>query len=167
MSKLLGRLCGASQLVAQRSLQYQRFGVTITAVPDLIAHYADEPPAILDWKAHAVGTMDASNQLGIYSIALKSCEPHKDFPASLSRWPVESIRLVEVQLLLNRARRHELDDADRDAVEAYIAESANSMLMSVDGRERAELGAEDFPTTAYDHFCERCSFRKACWETLQ
>ena len=167
MGGLLGRLCDADQLVAQRSLQFQRFGVTVMAVPDLIAFYADEPPAIVDWKVHAVGTMDASKQLGIYSIALKSCEPHRDFPASLSRWPVESIRLAEVQLLLNRTRRHELDDADREAVETYTAESANSMLMAVDGRETADMVPDDFPTAAYDHICERCSFRKACWETLQ
>jgi hypothetical protein len=167
MRGLLGRLCDASQLVAQRSLQFQRFGVSVMGVPDLIAFYSDEAPAILDWKAHAVGTMDASKQLGIYSIALKSCEPHRDFPASLSRWAVESIRLVEVQLLLNRPRRHELDDDDREAVETYMAESANSMLMAVDGRETADLVAEDFPTAAYDHICERCSFRKVCWGPLQ
>jgi hypothetical protein len=167
MGRLLDRLCGASQLVAQRSLQYHRFGVTVVAVPDLIAFYADEAPAILDWKAHAVGTMDASRQLGLYSIALKSCDPHRDFPASLARWPVESIRLVEVQLLLNRTRRHELDEADRDTMEAYMADSASAMLMAVDGRATAELVADDFPTTSYDRVCERCSFRKACWETLQ
>jgi hypothetical protein len=167
MRGLLDRLCGASQLVAQRSLQYQSFGVTVMAVPDLIAFYADEPPAIIDWKAHAVGTMDASTLLGLYALALKFCQPHRDFPASLSGWPVESVRLVEVQLLLNRMRRHELDDDDFDAVKAYVAESANSMLMAVDGRKAADLAVEDFSTATFDHVCERCSFRKACWETLQ
>ena len=168
MEGLLGRLSGASQLVAQRSLQFQRFdGVNVIAVPDLIAFYADEAPAIIDWKAQVGGTMDASKQLGIYSIALKSCEPHKDFPASLSRWPVESIRLVEVQLLLKRTRKHELDDIDRDSIEAYIAESSNSMLMATAGKKTTDLVAEDFPTASFDHVCERCSFRKACWETLQ
>jgi hypothetical protein len=167
MRGLLRRLCAADQLVAQRSLQFQRFGVTVVAVPDLIAFYSDEAPAILDWKAHVFGTMDASKQLAIYSIALKSCAPHKDFPASLSRWPVGAIRLVEVQLLLNRFRKHELDDADRESVEDHMAESANSILMAVDGRETADLVADDFPTASFDHICERCSFRKACWETLQ
>jgi hypothetical protein len=167
MRGLLDRLRGASQLVAQRSLQYQFFGVTVVAVPDLIAFYADEPPAIVDWKAHAVGTMDASTQLGLYALALKSCQPHRDFPASLSGWPAGSIRLVEVQLLLNRMRRLELDDDDFEAVEAYVAESANAMLMAVNGRKAADLAVEDFTTAAFDHACERCSFRKACWETLQ
>lgn len=167
MSGLLGRLCEADKLFAQRTLQFQRFGVTVVGRPDLIAFYGSEPPAILDWKAQIFGTMDASKQLGIYSIALKSCDPHRDFPASLSRWPVESIRLVEVQLLLNRSRRHELDDADREAIEADMADSATSILMSVDGRETADMVAGDFPTAAYDHICERCSFRKACWETMQ
>jgi hypothetical protein len=167
MRGLLGRLCEADKLFAQRTLQFQRFGVTVVGRPDLIAFYADEAPAILDWKAHVFGTMDASKQLGIYSIALKSCDPHRDFPASLSRWPVESVRLVEVQLLLNRFRRHELDDADREAIEADMADSATSILMAVDGREPTDMVADDFPTAAYDHICERCSFRKACWETLQ
>jgi hypothetical protein len=167
MRGLLDRLRGASQLVAQRSLQYQAYGLTVMAVPDLIAFYANEPPAIVDWKAHAVGTMDASIQLGLYALALKSCQPHRDFPASLSGWPIGSIRLVEVQLLLNRMRRHELDDDDRDAVKAYVADSATSMLMVVNGRQAADLVGDDFSTAAFDHVCERCSFRKACWETLQ
>jgi hypothetical protein len=167
MRGLLDRLRGASQLAAQRSLQYQSFGLTVVAVPDLIAFYADEPPAIVDWKAHAVGTMDASTQLGLYALALKSCQPHRDFPASLSNWALESLRLVEVQLLLNRMRRHELDNDDFDAVETFVAESANSMLMAVNGKKLADLLVEDFSTAAFDHVCERCSFRKACWETLQ
>jgi hypothetical protein len=167
MRGLLGRLCEADKLLSQRTLQFQRFGVTVVGRPDLIAFYADEPPAILDWKAQVFGTVDASKQLGIYSIALKSCEPHRDFPSSLSRWPVESVRLVEVQLLLNRFRRHELDDADREAIEADIADSATSILMAVDNRKPMDMIAGDFPTAAYDHICDRCSFRKACWETLQ
>jgi PD-(D/E)XK nuclease superfamily len=167
MTALLNRLRGASKLVVQRSLQYSCCGVTVVAVPDLIAFYADEPPAIVDWKAHIVGTMDASTQLAIYSIALKACQPHRDFPASLARWSVGSIRLVEVQLLLNRIRKHDLDDDDRNAVEAYVAESANSMLMAVNGKKSADLMVEDFSTAAFDGTCERCSFRKVCWENLQ
>ena len=167
MRGLLRRLCDADRLIAQRTLQFQRFGVTVVGRPDLIAFYNDEAPAILDWKAQVFGTMDASKQLGIYSIALKSCTPHRDFPASLSRWPVESIRLVEVQLLLDRFRRHELDDDDRETIEEQMAESANSILMAIDGRKASELVADDFPTASYDHICERCSFRKVCWETLQ
>jgi len=167
MGGLLKRLSGAGRLIAQRPLSFERFGgVNVVAVPDLIAFYPDEPPAIIDWKAHAVGTMDASTQLGIYSIALAGTEPHKDFPTSV-KWPVGDIRLVEVQLLLNRTRRHELDDADRASIEAYIAESSNSMLMATGGRTGADLDVADFPTASYDRVCERCSFRKACWETLQ
>jgi len=167
MRGLLNRLCGAERLLAQRSLQFQRFGVSVVAVPDLIAFYPDEAPAIIDWKAHVFGTMDASKQLGIYAIALKSCAPHKDFPASLADYPVEKIRLLEVQLLLNRFRLHELDDTDRGAIEDHMAESANSILMALDGRETGDLVADDFPSASFDHICDRCSFRKACWETLQ
>jgi hypothetical protein len=167
MTDLLERLRRAQRLVAQRSLQYSACGVNVAAVPDLIAFFSNDPPIIVDWKAHIVGTIDAWLQLAIYSIALKRCNPHKDFPASLVRWPVEAIGLVEVQLLLNRIRHHDLDDDDRDAAEAYVAESANSMLMAVNGKKTAELAVEDFATASFDGTCERCSFRKACWETLQ
>jgi len=167
MRSLLDKLRAAKQLLSQRSLQFSTCGVTVSAVPDLIAFYSDEPPAILDWKAHAFGTMDAWLQLAIYSIALKACNPHKDFPASLAQWPVSSIRLVEVQLLLKRLRRHEIDEDDRESAEAFIAESAMSMLMAMDGKKAADIAADDFATTSFEGACERCSFRKSCWETMQ
>jgi len=38
------------------------------------------------------------------------------------------------------------------------------MLLAVDGRENAELSAEDFPTTTWLGACATCNFRKRCWE---
>jgi hypothetical protein len=162
--KLLERLLGAKALIAQRPLQYKAFGVTVVAVPDLIAFYDDDPPAIIDWKANAVGTSDAWLQLAIYSSALRRCTQHKDFPEDTSQRGDDETRLVEVQLLLNRIRLHELDDEDRLSADDYIADSATSMLAAVDGRKAHELSADDFPTSPYDAVCENCAFKRICWE---
>lgn len=162
---LLKRLLEAKALFAQRPLQYQAYGVTVAAVPDLFAFYEDEPPAIIDWKAHSVGSSDAWLQLAIYAKALVACNPHKDFPEVPSQRPVEDIRLVEVQLLIDRIRTHELDDEDRVTAEDYIADSASSMLAALDGRELYELSPEDFSSSPFDGVCAECPFKRICWET--
>jgi hypothetical protein len=91
--KLLERLLDAKALFSQRTLQYGAFGMTVVAVPDLIAFYDDGPPAIIDWKAHAVGTNDAWLQLAIYSSALRACSQHSDFPEQPSLRAADEISL--------------------------------------------------------------------------
>lgn len=150
--------------MAQRSLQYSDYGVTVVVVPDLVAFYDDEPPAIVDWKTHAVGTSDAWLQLAIYSSALRRCKPHKDFPEQPADRTDDEIRLVEVQLLIDRMRRHELDDDDCANADDYIAESATAMLATLDGRKGHELAVEDFPASAFETVCEKCVFKRICWE---
>ncbi|WFU42732.1 PD-(D/E)XK nuclease family protein [Bradyrhizobium sp. CB82] len=160
----LERLSAAKILMPQRTLQYADYGVTVVVVPDLVAFYEDEPPAIVDWKTHAVGTSDAWLQLAIYSSALRRCKPHKDFPEAPSARAPDEIRLVEVQLLLDRMRRHELDDEDRASADDYIAESATAMLAALDGRKGHELAVEDFPASPFETVCENCVFKRICWE---
>jgi hypothetical protein len=165
--RLLERLREAELLVPQRPLQFSAYGVSIVAVPDLIAFYREGPPVILDWKAHAIGTMDAWQQLTLYAMALKACNPHRDFPSSLSNYPVEAIRLVEVQLLLNRWRKHSADAEAVEGLNDFISGTATSMLLAVNGKKAVDLSVDDFATTSYESNCERCSFRKVCWETMQ
>ncbi|SPP92797.1 PD-(D/E)XK nuclease family protein [Bradyrhizobium vignae] len=162
---LLNRLLGAKSLFAQRPLQYQAYGVTVVGVPDLIAFYENEAPAIIDWKAHAVGSSDAWLQLAIYAGALVKCTPHKDFPENPSLRESADIRLLEVQLLIDRIRNHELDDEDRAAAEDYIADSASTMLTAIDGRKLADMSPDDFSSSPFDGVCADCSFKRICWET--
>lgn len=166
-AKFLERLMSAKALFAQRSLQYQAFGVSIAATPDLIAFYHDEPPAILDWKAHAVGTSDAWLQLALYGAALTRCKRHSDFPEDPSSRAVGEIRLVEVQLIIDRIRRHELDDDDHASADDFIAETASAMLATLDGRKPHEIPVEEFPTSAFDGVCQDCVFTRICWERQQ
>jgi hypothetical protein len=160
----LERLSAAKFLMPQRPLQYADYGVTVVVVPDLVAFYEDEPPAIVDWKAHVVGTSDAWLQLAIYSAALRRCKPHTDFPEEPSHRAPGDIRLVEVQLLLDRIRRHDLDDEDRANADEYVAESASAMLAALDGRKVRELSVEDFPASPFEAVCENCVFKRICWE---
>jgi hypothetical protein len=165
MTALFDRIRRAHKLIAQRSLQFSYCGVTVAAVPDLIAFFSGGPPLIVDWKAHITGTSDAWLQLAIYAMALKRCTPHRDFPSLLANCPLHAIELMEIQLLLNRIRVHALDEEDVAEAEAYIADNSNSMLMALDGKKPAELSVDDFPTAAYDGVCEYCAFRKMCWES--
>ena len=166
MTQLLDHLRQSSRLIAGRSLQFSCCGMTVQAVPDLIAFFPGRPPLLIDWKAHVTGTGDAWLQLAIYAIALTQCEPHKDFPSSPADWSPEALELLEVQLLLNRTRRHVLDEADVIDADAYIADSATSMLMALDGKKGSETRQDDFPTATFDGACNWCPFRKICWETV-
>ena len=84
MRNLAAALKRASYLVAQRALMFPHSGMTVRAVPDLIAFYDDGPPLIIDWKVHAFGVQEARVQLATYAVALLRCKPHRDFPTTLA-----------------------------------------------------------------------------------
>lgn len=164
MEGLKEEMKGARYLVTQRALQFQHSGMTVRAVPDLIAFYDDAPPLIVDWKVHFFGAQEAWLQLSTYAVALKRCAPHADFPQSLSRWAESEVRLAEAQLLTNQLRRFELKSDDVEAVDAYIADSVTQILLATDGRKNDELEPTDFPVTSYPESCQRCPFRSLCWK---
>ena len=138
--------------------------MTVRAVPDAIAFFDEAPPLIVDWKVHTFGLKEAWTQLATYAIALMSCDPHKDFPAMLGRWCVKDARLAEVQLLTNQVRRYTLTEEDVGRTNTYIAQSVTQMLLATEGRKRDQLQASDFPAAADPDVCQRCPFRKLCWE---
>jgi PD-(D/E)XK nuclease superfamily len=164
MDALLEQLRASSLCVAQRALTFEHTGVSVRAVPDLVAFYADGPPLIVDWKVHAFGTKDYWLQLVTYALALTRCTVHRDFARVFQGCEPTEIRLAEVQLLTNRVRDHSLDAEDVGEVEDMIADSASRMSLALDGRKLAELRPTDFPVTTWPENCQSCPFRKPCWE---
>jgi hypothetical protein len=164
MRELASELKSAKYLICQRALMFPHSGMTVRAVPDAVIFYDDAPPLIVDWKVHAFGLQEAWTQLAIYAIALMRCKPHSDFPASLSRWGVTDVRLAEAQLLTNQVRRYSLSEEDAERADAYIAQSVTLMLLATEGRKGVELEATDFPVAASPEICQRCPYRKLCWE---
>lgn len=164
MGDLFARLRKARTLIPQRALCFPHTGVTVRAVPDLIAFYDDAPPLIVDWKVHTFGQREAWLQLGIYSLALTRCKPHKDFPGSLAHFQMTDIFLNEVQLLTGQIREYRLSEEEAVRAENYIAESVTQIALSMNGLARTDLQATDFPTTFSPDTCQRCSYRRICWE---
>jgi hypothetical protein len=164
MDSLFGLLKTASRCIAQRPLTFDHFGISVRAVPDLIAFYEEQPPLIVDWKVHAFGTKDYWLQLVTYALALARGKIHRDFPPSFRGCEPTNVRLIEVQLLTNRLREHTLDADDVGELEDLIAESASHMTLARDGRELADLDPADFPVTNWPENCLSCPFRRPCWE---
>lgn len=164
MTDLFTELRSAALLAPQRALSFPHSGMTVRAVPDVIAFYRGRPPLIVDWKVHAFGLREAWLQLATYAVALVRCGPHRDFPADHGRWRVQDVRLAEAQLLTNRLRRYELAEEDEEAVDAYVADSVTQMLLSSGGRKGKDLTPAEFPAAASPDACRRCPFRKLCWE---
>ena len=153
----------ARYLVAQRSLIFDHSGAKMRAVPDLIAFYANEPPAIVDWKVHTFGVRDYRDQLMTYAIGLKRAKPHSDFPSELRLWNESDIRLFEVQLLRGIIRAHSIDEADLMANDERIAENIMTLQLATGGEDETDLKPSDFPTAYSPRTCETCAFRKLCW----
>lgn len=167
LTELFAELREATLLCPQRALQFSHSGMTVRAVPDVVVFFRDKSPLIVDWKVHAFGLHEAWLQLATYAVALVRCNPHKDFPGNLSRWRASDVRLTEVQLLTNRLRHYTLGEDDEDLVDGYIAESVTQMLCATEGKKGKDLLATDFPTTSSPDACQRCPYRKLCWEENQ
>jgi hypothetical protein len=167
MADLFAELREATLLCAQRALMFPHSGMTVRAVPDAVAFFRDRPPLIIDWKVHAFGLHEAWLQLATYAVALVRCSPHRDFPRDLSRWRAADVKLAEVQLLTNRLRRYELTEEDEEAVDGYIAQTVTEMLLATEGKKGKEVQATDLPVASSPDACQRCPYRKLCWEENQ
>jgi hypothetical protein len=169
MQALTDRLHKADRLIAQRSLNFEHDDISVRAVPDVIAFEGGRPPAIIDWKVHIFGWRDAWLQLAVYASALTRCNPHKDFPIKAGEFRETDIELLEVQLLKGTIRSHHLNEEHIARADAYIAQSAESMLLALGeaNGKAASLPPSDFPATRYASACQRCPYRSMCWETVQ
>lgn len=166
---LMGDLCtllrGASRLVTQRPLLFHYYRMQVRAVPDLIAFFADEPPLIVDWKVNASVARIHRRQLATYALALAHCQSqHKDFPQLPRAYEPTDFKLLEVQLLHNQIHEYQLSASDVVEAENYIAHSMTEMIYADGGTSRGNFDPYEYPVTYYAETCERCPFRKICWE---
>lgn len=169
MEELISRLRAADRLVTQRALSFAHADACVRAVPDVIVFKADAAPAIIDWKVHVFGWRDAWLQLAVYAAALARCNPHSDFPIAAGHFGETDIELLEVQLLTGTVRPHRLAEEHIARADAYIAWTAEAMLLAIDemNSNAATLRPTDFPATRYASACARCAYRSLCWETMQ
>lgn len=169
MTDLITLLSKSSQLMAQRTLQYNYdfFGkepVAIIARPDLIAFFTDRPPLIVDWKAHTFGGTDYRLQLALYAYTLSNCVAHKDFPSNLNTYTPIDFDLLEVQLLTNKQRPYKLNQEDIDNLLDYITETAISMELALGEEVKDQFDPFEFPATLHPNICSRCNFKSICWK---
>lgn len=163
LQELKELLRAAKYRIAQRSLIFDHAGAKVRAVPDLVAFFADRPPAIVDWKVHTFGIRDYRDQLLTYALALMRAKPHRDFPPDLLRWKESEIELLEVQLLRGIVRRHTVQADDIEAAEERIAESIVTLQLARGGMNDDELSPGDFPAAFEPRTCQSCPYRKLCW----
>ena len=164
MSDVRARLRNASHRVAQRKLWFDLDSVKVRAVPDLLVFYDAASPLIVDWKVHTTGSWDYRLQLTLYALALTRSKSHVDFPSALAGLSPTHIDLLEVQLLTGAAREFVLDDADVLEAENYVTETSNEMTLALGTDACGPPRPDDFESTHFPGLCERCSFRKICWE---
>jgi hypothetical protein len=164
MSEVRARLRNASYRVAQRKLWFDLDGIKVRAVPDVLAFSDAAPPLIVDWKVHATGSRDYRLQLTLYALALTKTKSHVDFPSSVAGLSPTQIDLLEVQLLTGTSRQFVLDDADIIEAQNHVAETSNEMTLALGTDADGPPRLHDFESTYFPGLCERCSFRKICWE---
>jgi PD-(D/E)XK nuclease superfamily len=164
-SDLQKELYEAELLFPQRPITFTYEGTSIKAIPDLIAFFRNKSPKIFDWKVNYMGTTPNEEQLIIYGIALKHCNPHKDFPQSLEKYKLNEIRLAEVQLIANEIgfmRNYSATDKKVEAISELIEYSRLQMYGINQDKKYDEISAEEFATTADPDNCFNCGFQKLC-----
>lgn len=154
LTELRTLLKTAQHRTVQHVLRQPFGGMNARGIPDLVLYYRDGPPVIIDWKVHALGELDAWQQLGIYAL-LAAAQRTGTVP--------EEIRLLEVQLLLGEIREHRLEAEDVERLRDYIADSVETMLLAVDGQQLDEFKPQDFPRAQHAETCAHCSFVRLCW----
>jgi len=166
MDDLIERLRTANRLITQRSLSFAHADASVRAVPDVLVFKGSSAPTIIDWKVHVFGWRDAWLQLAVYATALAHCEPHKDFPVPTNQFRETDIELLEVQLLRGTIRTHNLAEEHFHRADAFIARTAESMTLALDGMNGKawSLPRTDFPVTRYAGACQSCPYRSICWE---
>jgi hypothetical protein len=164
MSAVREALKSADYVIAQRALQFELMdGVTVLAYPDAIVFSPAHPPLIIDWKVHTFGQNDAWLQLAIYAIALSRSKRHADFPKGFCCDP-KDVALLEAQLLTESVREHHIGEDEITEAEEYMISSACEIICLTEGKKYADLSVDDFQVAHHAESCQRCAFRKVCWE---
>lgn len=162
--EVLDTLRASDYAISQRALTWRVGEHSVRAVPDVIAFFTVEPPLVLDWKVHVFGNADAARQLASYSLALARVKPHRDFPFSTEGWPETETRLWECQLLKAELRKFEYSADEYNDLDQWIASRVTETSLSLHGRKKSnDFAPEDFPTAFDGRPCERCNFKRLCW----
>lgn len=160
---LIESIARAQYVCTQRPLSFNHDDATVSAVPDVICFYANEPPFIIDWKVNTAPIHDFWLQLAIYAIALTRCNSHKDWPVPHAGLEPTTMKLAEVQLLTDAVRTHTVTDDDVDEITELIYWSFNEMMLACGGKPNAKgLRAQDFLTAFNPSSCRICAFQKLC-----
>lgn len=164
MEKTRNTLKSGLSLVAQRTLFFNFSGVNVMAIPDVIVFYESNTPAIIDWKVHANSAWDSRLQLALYALALSKCKAQKGFPEKWNGCDPKKVRIIEAQLLSGIEREYKISEEDISELEDYIWMSGHQMLKAIDGIKSKEYCPNEFPVTSNSYICNKCNFRKLCWE---
>ena len=164
MDELLNKLGEATTLLVQKYLTYPFNGITVRAVPDLLAFFYNAPPLIVDWKVSIFADRDYRLQLGTYALAYYRCQSRFDFPTTAAHYSPTDIRLLEVQLLSGLIREYTLTEFDIAEIDDYIFQSIMQMKLTLGDVPAGQLQPFDFPVTSYPDTCERCNYRSLCWQ---
>jgi hypothetical protein len=160
-------LQSAKLLASQRSLHYQFSGLPVSAKPDLIVFFDNQPPHIIDWKVHTYGIHTYDEQLISYAVALykvAAIKPQIDFPTNLGNYEIFDYKLTEYQLLHpDRIRREYVVTKDRlEALSDKMSKGIIEMYMKGCHKKYRDANLENFETTYYIENCHNCSFKKIC-----
>jgi CRISPR/Cas system-associated exonuclease Cas4 (RecB family) len=156
-STLKEALKSADWLIAQPKLSFPHNGVTVRTNPDVLALHNGKPPVIIDWKVNWNPQRDHWLQLATYAVAVTKSKHGQNFKPG-------QLRLLEAQLLTGELREHTVTEEDEQHVYDLITETSTSMLMAIG--DAKGLDPSDFLPAKYTGICERCSFRKLCWEMI-
>jgi len=164
LNELLETLTATDYIITQRALTWKIGENSVRAVPDVVAFCRDQPPIVLDWKVHFFANADAARQLASYSLALARANPHRDFPFSSLGWSEAETRLLEAQLLKGEVREFDYSEDDYKDLEQWITSQIMEISLALHGRKKSnEFGPEDFPAAFDGRPCQRCNFKKLCW----
>lgn len=151
---------------SQRSLSYKLGNINIKGTPDVIGFRKDSPPIIVDWKVKRSGSKNYWLQLALYALVLANETTHRDWPLYLEEQEIDPtmIELYEFQLLQNSIRKHTVDEMDIDEIEILIQDSHEQMNLLVEQKIFSKLNFREFLTAKSVEMCEKCEFKKICWE---
>jgi len=150
--------------IAKRTLSFNFSDVSVMAIPDVIVFHETDTPTIIDWKVHLNSAWDSRLQLALYALSLSECKSQAGFPDNWKGCNPQDVRIIEAQLLSGIEREYSITEEDILELEDYIWISGNQMQKAISGLDSKEYCPDSFPVTSNSSICNKCNFRKLCWE---